>query len=147
MLTCEGTVNSSDKLVKWRGSLSLLEIYDGTSNTFMFGERHVPYDHFGDNIGDGSIYNGDHHRTAGRVAGPGSPGSDYNHDYDFNIAQDLHDVAHGPERWERIFGSWHPASCNFAFADGSVHTLSVSTDVIALQRLANRKDRKQVPDF
>jgi hypothetical protein len=41
------------------------------------------------------------------------------------------------------FGSKHPASVSFCFGDGSARFISKNTDLITLQRLANRHDGQQ----
>ncbi len=41
------------------------------------------------------------------------------------------------------FGSKHMSGCNFCFADGSARYVSRTTDVLVLQRCANRHDGQQ----
>jgi prepilin-type N-terminal cleavage/methylation domain-containing protein/prepilin-type processing-associated H-X9-DG protein len=127
-------------LKTWRDRLRLRDITDGTSQTFLIGEKHVPVGRFGDHSGDSAMFDGDCHRTASRVAGPGPS-------YDFNLAQGPTDIAGGQERWERIFGSAHPGTCNFVFADGSVQTLSIDVSPRTLRLLAVRNDGEIVPPY
>ncbi len=49
--------------------------------------------------------------------------------------------------WHCRFGSHHPGCCHFAFADGHVATLNVTTDIDVLHKLAVRNDGKPVEDF
>jgi hypothetical protein len=106
---------------------SLVTITDGTSNTFLLGEKHVRLNHFGENgDGDAAYYSGWNYDTAQRVAGPGYP-----------IARDARD---NNSNHRDMFGSWHTAVCLFAMADGSVHGISPSIDVTNLGRLAGRND-------
>lgn len=125
--------------------MPILAILDGTSSTFLMGEKHVPRDQLGacPNWGDGSVYNGDWHRTAARVAGPDPGGNGY----DFDLAKNSTDKVSGVDRWERIFGSWHPGTCNFLFVDGSVHGLHTQLDIIILWRLAVRNDGEVVTSW
>ena len=49
-------------------------VVDGTSNTFLVGEKHVPAGMLGRlKVGDGSIYCGVWTTYSGRVAGVGHP--------------------------------------------------------------------------
>ena len=45
-----------------------------------------------------------------------------------------------------IFGSPHPAGCNFVFCDGSVHSISFSIDPLTHSLLANRADNQPIDD-
>ena len=134
MVTGRGTVVAG-KLVKIEGLLKLRHIIDGTSNTFLVGEKHVPTARFSDHSGDGCVFNGDHHRTACRVAGPAAALG-----YNFDLASGPTDLDKSQERWERIFGSSHPGVCQFVFCDGTVHAINVDINIGVLRRLAARND-------
>src|SRR5439155_957027 len=76
-------------------------IRDGTSNTFLAGEKHVPKDMFGRlKVGDGSIYNGIWTTYSGRCAGPDDPLATGPTDYRASTQGDAFDA--------RRFGSWPP---------------------------------------
>jgi len=130
-------------VTKWYGQLRFASISDGTSNTFLIGEKHVPQKWLNGDEGDASIYDGNWKRTLGRVAGDGesAPG------YVYDLGQGPFDVAGGPDRYQRIFGSYHTGVCQFVFCDGSVHALSNSTPATTLRLLAVRNDGKPVPDY
>ena len=116
------------------GGLSFAHIRDGSSNTLMFGERHVNRDGFGYRVrdgqvyGDGSIYNGDHNSFYA-PAGPG-----------FGLARGAEHPPGAPR-----FGSYHPGVCQFVFADGSVRALGVSISETVLQLLAVRDSGQPIP--
>lgn len=129
------TTQKNNVVTYWKERLSLKNLTDGTSVTFLFGEKHVPLGHWGDNQSDSSIYNGDFQRSTSRVAGP------FNSTYDFSLAQSPTDVAGGTERWQRIFGSYHSGVAGFVFADGAVRQLSTDTSPSILRGLAVRNDR------
>ncbi len=108
-------------------------ITDGTSNTFLLGEKHVPQvGLYHVNYGDSSIYNGYWVPYSCRLAGLEDP-----------LAlgpQDTSTSILGDSQWARKFGSWHPGVCGFAFVDGSVRHVRNSIDATTLERLAQRAD-------
>ena len=81
------------------------------------------------------MFNGDHHRTACRVAGPAAKLG-----YNFDLANGPTDLGTSQERWERIFGSAHPGVCQFVFCDGTVHSIGIDININVLRRLAVRND-------
>jgi prepilin-type N-terminal cleavage/methylation domain-containing protein len=64
---------SGNTITGWKSQTKMSSISDGTSNTTMIGEKHVPRALIGQKDGgDGSIYNGDPtNRNAGRAMGTG----------------------------------------------------------------------------
>jgi prepilin-type N-terminal cleavage/methylation domain-containing protein len=112
---------------------NLASITDGTSNTFLVGEKHVPRGMFGRaKVGDSSIYNGVWTTYSGRVAGIEDP-----------LAKGPTDISPstgGDAFYARKFGSWHIGVCMFAFCDGSVRAIPTSIDRDNLRRLAVRND-------
>ena len=114
----------------------LADFLDGTSHTFLIGEKHVPLSKFGQSgpsWGDGAIYNGDFPRNFSRIAGNPK----------FNLGQGPDDLD-GP--WHCKFGSYHPTVCQFVFTDGHLSALSNNTDIEILNRLAVRNDGLHVED-
>jgi type II secretory pathway pseudopilin PulG len=133
------------KLVSSPGQISLTTITDGTSNTLMVGEKHVPLVYFGYSgpvpgisgkpNGDGAIYNGDYPRNFIRIGGPGNGVAT------FPLGQGPTDTS-GP--YHCRFGSYHPGVCQFAAADGHVLTLSNSIDMTTLGLLCTISDGQVV---
>lgn len=130
-------VNNNNLLVNTQSRTRLRDITDGTSNTFLVGEKHVPLSKFGlggPSWGDGCIYNGDFPRNYNRIAGLPK----------FNLGQGLYDLD-GP--WHCKFGSYHPGVCQFAFSDGHVTALKNSTSMRFLNLLAVRNDGQIIGDY
>lgn len=141
--SCQGTMCSADstvvgtQVVKTKSQVKLADITDGTTNTFLVGEKHVPrsfYGQSGPSFGDGAIFNGDYPRNYNRLAG-----LDVNGVPRFNLGKGPDDLA-GP--WHCKFGSDHVGICQFAFGDGHVASISTSVDINILTNLAVRNDGK-----
>jgi prepilin-type N-terminal cleavage/methylation domain-containing protein len=133
---CRGAMCQADaqvtagQVVTTQPQTGLQDMVDGTSNTFLIGEKHVPkekYGQSGPSWGDGAIFNGDFPRNYSRIAGLPK----------FNLGNGPFDLS-GP--WHCKFGSDHPGICQFVFSDGHVGTMSNMTDMNTLNRLAVRDD-------
>jgi len=141
IITGKAVLDAANKLVRFDHYVKFKNITDGTSNTLMFGERHVPILDFANDVHDQCIFNGDVHRTPARCAGPANPPTAVaTTTYDFNLAQTINDKTSGTERWQRIFGSFHNGICNFALCDGTVQAINIDIDIMVLWRLAVRND-------
>jgi prepilin-type processing-associated H-X9-DG protein len=121
-----------------RSEVTIASIKDGTSYTYLLGEKYLDPDHYTDG-GDGgdneTMYSGfdnDTHRSTyydPKAAPthtplqdtPGYPGADR-------------------------FGSSHAGGSNFAFCDGSIHTISYSIDAAIHKSLGNRDDGAPLGD-
>ena len=107
----------------------MASVRDGTSNTFLFGEKFIPLAGLAQFPEDSPAYDGDHLPASCRLAGPGLR------------------LANGPSDLlanQFSFGSWHPAGIHFALVDGSVRLFSPETDTKVLGLLANRRDSRVV---
>ena len=117
-------------LIPIRGFTSytgLDRIPDGTSNTFMIGEKHIRPNHFTEAPeGDGAYYCGLDYDTAQRVAGPTYP-----------LAISPTD---GNSHRRDMFGGPHKGVVQFVFCDGHVTGIRRDTSVTVLQRMSNRDD-------
>ena len=119
--------NASGNDPGYSGAMNLSRMRDGTSNTFMLGEKALfpefyEGEHFSDAQGWTSGYNSNairwgndllvSDRNAGQVA----------------AAEELR------------FGSAHPGGASFVYADGSVHLISYSVDLQPYQNAAHAND-------
>ncbi len=116
---------------RWSARTRFAAVTDGSSNTFVIGEKHVQVGFFGQgNRGDTAIYNGDRPDPTLRCAGPRFP------------------LARFPqEGYNRQFGAYHPGIVQFVFLDGTVRPVGTATSGAILGLLANRADGKPIPDF
>jgi hypothetical protein len=104
----------------------------------MLGEKHVKLGELGgsadipsgDYLSDFCIYAAKPAASVGRLAGPNFP-----------LAISKADL------YNSQFGSWHTATVQFVFCDGSVHGLSTSISTTTLGLLANRMDGLPVGDY
>ncbi len=118
--------------VMYCGSLTKLsDVTDGTSNTYLLGEKNLCPDYYTTGMSGGDnedAYMGDDIDIF-RVVGY-SPGTPYVPPWPDTPGSDQSDA----------FGSAHLSGFNMAFCDGSVHTMSFTIAPEAHRRLGNRKD-------
>jgi prepilin-type processing-associated H-X9-DG protein len=161
---------TNDGVFSYTGRVRLTEILDGSSNTFLFGERI---------IGDGRL---DSYLTAPLDPAPSPPlqastwysawaqnpgptagvGLLLNSHLTINFSFPTQYVPPvlppgtpeppvpwtdlGLLAWDRLgaYGSRHPGGANFAFADGAVRFLSDKTELMTLQGLSTILGRENV---
>lgn len=136
MCYANSQTNASNQLTSTQSQTGLKDITDGTSQTFLVGEKHSVQSMWGQSgptYGEGAIWNGDFPRNFSRIGGQTK----------WNLGQGPTDL-NGP--WHCKFGSWHPGICQFLFADGRVVSLSNSVDMDTLQKLSCRNDGQVIPE-
>jgi prepilin-type N-terminal cleavage/methylation domain-containing protein/prepilin-type processing-associated H-X9-DG protein len=129
-------------------SIRLADVTDGTSNTFLFGERShldAEFDRLAFTTGSAFYPLGIQGQWAGVFATSGgslpqhllSTPVPINYRVPAGISVEVFQVPSGPHS-NRLcaFGSGHPSGANFAFADGSVRFLSESIPLETLQALS-----------
>jgi prepilin-type N-terminal cleavage/methylation domain-containing protein len=127
-------------IVFQRSTIKISQVTDGTSHTYLFGEKNLDSNHYDDGTplnDDQSMYNGhdkDNLRStlvqilangtaSGYLAAPDTPGSE----------------GMG-SLWQWRFGGPHSGGWQAVFCDGSVHFLSYDMDPLNHRYLGNRQD-------
>jgi prepilin-type N-terminal cleavage/methylation domain-containing protein len=142
VLNSSGTV-----LVESTPLIRLAMVTDGTTNTFLLGEKHVRWLNaagtqrfvFG-TADDRSVYTASNANNYRRFAGTGSDGGIYS----IAVYVDSQSVQ---ALDNRKFGSRHPGICQFVMCDGSVRAIRNNIDIVTLGRLSMRDDGESIGDF
>jgi hypothetical protein len=115
----------------FKSSVAFRRITDGTSKTFLAGEKQVPPTQYAiKDSPDDSIYQGDFVSNHSRAAGllfPPAPSGDYEGD-----------GTAGQPYWGNLFGSQHPGVTQFVFCDCSVRPVQVGVDLMVYEAAATR---------
>lgn len=135
------------RLLKWQSIVRVASITDGTSNTFLMGEKHVRRLNaagtarfvFG-TADDRTAYSMNNTNNMRRFAGLGGDLLEY------SIATFV-DSASVQALDNRKFGSRHPGICQFVLCDGSVKPIQNNIDLRIYTRLGNREDGEPIGDF
>ena len=119
------------RVTKWEGQTRLADITDGTSNTALFGEKHVRPNSLRGKNEDRSVFSGVRN-THRRMMGI-SPGGDQQRPL-------MPPLAQATPLANSSFGGPHPGVCQFVFCDGSVKAIPLTADLNTLTYLAQRND-------
>ena len=124
-------------IVFQRSEIELKHISDGTSNTFMVGEKNVNPDFYA----GGTTSNRDQGDDQGAWTGD---------DIDihrFTDAASLPTPDQAGLNQAQVFGSAHPSVFAMAMCDSSVRTISYDINVETYKLLGNRDDGESIPAF
>ena len=127
----------------WIHPIRVAMVTDGLSNTLLLGEMHIPPT-FSSKMD--VVFNGDNQGAYSRLAGHEGVFDSSTGKYGAE-RRIINDPTYSSSDWSDHFGSAHPGSCNFAFADGGVRALSNQISIEPLHRLACRDDGLIVADF
>jgi prepilin-type N-terminal cleavage/methylation domain-containing protein/prepilin-type processing-associated H-X9-DG protein len=125
------SVNGTQLKVPWRGQLTLLSITDGTSNTLMFGEKHIRPNSLRGKNEDRSVF-GSQNNAIRRMAGIDSGSADVR---PLRPSNDQNGALANSS-----FGGPHPGVCQFVFCDGRVQPVKLSVSLQTLTNLIIRND-------
>jgi prepilin-type N-terminal cleavage/methylation domain-containing protein/prepilin-type processing-associated H-X9-DG protein len=116
-------------VTKWSSQTRFGSVTDGTSNTALFGEKAIRPNSLRGKNEDRSVFGGNRNNTR-RMMGV----SEVNGDVRPLLPPDNQNLPFA----NSSFGGPHPGVTNFAFVDGSVRGLRITTDVKTLTALATR---------
>jgi prepilin-type N-terminal cleavage/methylation domain-containing protein len=142
-------VIDEEEINGWKPRDTMSFMVDGTSNTFIVGEKYLAPINIGKCCGDdpgtgggdgqdGNIYYWDGNWKEYTVARHARSDIPLAPSLDFN-ANGQPGATDGAAR-RTAFGSWHPGTIHFLAGDGSVHDVSANMDLITFRRLCNAQD-------
>ena len=139
--TAEGTVlDGTHWIVFQRSTVSFNQITDGTSHTYLYGEKNLQVEHYDTGLAgndDQSMYNGwdkDNIRSTAITIVPGTSAV-----VGWPPTPDTPGVTRD---WG--FGGPHPSGWMAVFCDGSVHFLPYDMEVLIHRDLGNRQDGNSI---
>jgi prepilin-type processing-associated H-X9-DG protein len=135
--------NLNTGIIFQQSQVTMADIKDGTSNTYLIGEKYVCPDYYltGDDHGDDNPCLGADDWDLCRWSGYNSNGVSGNTTtYQAYIPMQDQSGVGGNDLHCETFGSAHGAGFNVTLCDGSVRTISYSIDTYVHKNLANRKD-------
>ncbi len=109
-----------------RSEVKTVQITDGTSKTYLFGEKYISPDNYSNGLDDG-----DNENTY----------TGYDNDMCRSTNLNYPPLSDTPGFYDTFrFGSAHGGAFNMVFVDGSVHSLPYEIDPELHRRLGNRQD-------
>jgi prepilin-type N-terminal cleavage/methylation domain-containing protein len=130
--------NTSGSMANWSPRDTFARMIDGTSNTLIFGEKHIAQDNFqACTYAPTPAANAGYYQDCAYTHHPAEEWGDAWIGRSFSQGNNTYGIARGPNDPDRKtvtpgsagFGSWHPGICQFLFADGSVPALRTTIAV------------------
>ncbi|MCI0702924.1 MAG: DUF1559 domain-containing protein [Planctomycetia bacterium] len=140
--TSSGTTLANAVVTQWRSQVNLQggTIIDGTSNTLMFGEKHIRPNTARGRNEDRSIFVGGNQNNFRRMAGYQTNGWPVTVANVTNVRPLRHPTDQTGLLANSSFGGPHTGVCMFVFCDGSVKSVRTSVPLLTLTYLAARSD-------
>lgn len=113
------------------GQVGFQSIPDGSSNTLMYAEKHVPQDLYTSPLHpteSGGIFAGGYSSARRWLGGPYPDSRTTTHPEYRRFSQN------------QSFGSAHPGTLGSVFTDGSVHSINMQIDVLPFYKIGHRSD-------
>jgi prepilin-type N-terminal cleavage/methylation domain-containing protein len=132
-----------------RSTVSFHQISDGTSHTYLFGEKNVQVDHY-ETLGalndDQSMYTGWDKDNVRSTAITLLPNGVMVSTASYPPAPDSETPDQDTARYQWAFGGPHSGGWQAVFCDGSVHFLSYDLAVVIHRDLGNRQDGNAISE-
>jgi len=123
----------------YKPRLRLANITDGTSNTLLFGEKHIRPDSLRGKAEDRSLFGGQNNSNR-RIPG-----------IQQNMMQNVRPLRPPNDQngafANQSFGGPHPGVCVFTMCDGSVRLISLNININTLTGLATRMNGESLGEF
>ena len=135
-----------ETLDQWTYMANFRVFTDGTANTLLIAEMHIPVKGQDARIPRFPIWNGDDQEQYRRFAGHRGTQDPTTGRWseEFRLVTD---VNYEGADWIFRFGSAHSSVCYFSLADASVRAINTNIDFETFHRLAHREDGLSVGDF